>query len=305
MTLTTGTDGTALPDFLVIGAAKAGTTALYWHLREHPQVSMSRLKETNFFAYGTGAPGDAGYGDPDLHRFPVRSFAEYAEQFERLSGVLAVGEVSPIYLECPHTAGRIAARLPDVGIVCCLRNPVDRAYSDYLMYLRKRGKRLEPERDLALDAAWARADSHWVRIGRYAELLEPYLSAFPRERIYVYLFDDFVREPLGTVQGIYRFLGVDDGFVPDLTTPHNIGGLPANMVLERLVTSKRLRTAVDAWVPRSLANLVRRVRTSNLQRPPDLPLELRRQIEQHVSDDIARIEVLLGRDLQSWRSHAP
>ncbi len=127
-----------LPDFIVVGAAKAGTTALYWYLADHPQVFMSRVKETNYFAYGLGEGGHLLYGDPELHHFPIRTIDAYERSFEGAGDARAVGEASPIYLECPQSAGRIRDTIPDARIICGLRDPVDRAYSDYLMYLRSR-----------------------------------------------------------------------------------------------------------------------------------------------------------------------
>ncbi|HSJ45321.1 MAG TPA: sulfotransferase [Euzebyales bacterium] len=289
-----------LPNFVVIGAAKAGTTALYWYLAEQPQIHMSPLKETNFFAYGVDGSGRLLYGDPELHRFPIRTLRDYRELFDGAGEAMAVGEVSPIYLECPQAADRIAAQLPDARIVCGLRNPVDRAYSDYLMYLRKRGCRLDPQRDLTPAAAWARPDSHWIRIGRYHEHLSRYFAAHRRTDIHIYLFDDLRAQPSAVVQAIYRFLGVDDGFIPDLDTPHNVGGVPASMTFERVLTSKRVRAVVEPWIPQGVANAVRRVRTSNLQRAPALPAELRSHIISHYRDDIARTAEVIDRDLQHW-----
>jgi len=120
-----------LPNFIMIGAAKAGTTALYWYLAEHPQVFMSPMKETNYFAYGLDEQGHLLYGDPELHRFRVQSWSEYEALFTGAGDAAAIGEVSPIYLECPQAAARIRQRLPGARIVCGLREPVDRAYSDF------------------------------------------------------------------------------------------------------------------------------------------------------------------------------
>ena len=215
-----------LPTFVIIGAAKAGTTALYWYLADHPEVFMSPVKETNYFAFGLDDDGRPLYGDPELHRFPIRSFAEYEALFAGSDGALAVGEASPIYLECPQSAARIREVVPGARIVCFLREPVDRAYSDYLMYLRARGRRLDPDRDLTPDAAWARPDSHWMQISRYHEALSRYYERFPREQIDVFLFDDLKTDAAACVRAVFAALGVDPGFAPDLETPHNIGGLP-------------------------------------------------------------------------------
>jgi hypothetical protein len=289
-----------MPTFIVIGAAKAGTTALYWYLAEHPDVFMSDVKEPNYFAYGLDADGGLVYGDPELHRFPVTTRAAYEALFEEAGGAAAVGEASAIYLECPQTPARIAREVPDARIVCGLREPVDRAYSDYQMYLRSRGRRLDEARDLVVGAAWARPDSHWVEIGMYHRMLSRYYEAFPRERIHVYLFDDLRRTPAEVVRDLYAFVGVDPSFVPDTETPHNIGGMPSNMALERLLTSDRLRRVVEPLVPRRAANRVRRLRTRNLRKAPPLPQALREQLAETFHDDIVRTSELIGRNLDAW-----
>jgi len=289
-----------LPDFIVVGAAKAGTTALYWYLADHPQVFMSRVKETNYFAYGLDEGGHLLYGDPELHHFPIRTIDAYERSFEGAGDARAVGEASPIYLECPQSAGRIRDTIPDARIICGLRDPVDRAYSDYLMYLRSRGRRLDPARELTPSAAWARPDSHWMQISMYHEALRRYFDVFPPDRIFVFLFDDLKADQAGLVRDIYRFLGADDGFVPDFGTPHNVGGMPASMLLERVFTNDPLRRAVDPWIPKRAADWARRTRTRNLRRSPRLPSELARELRERFREDIAKTAELIGRDLSLW-----
>lgn len=292
----------ALPNFVIIGAAKAGTTALYWYLAEHPEIFMSPMKETNYLAYGVDASGALLYGDPELHKFRIRTLDEYEALFEEAGNAAAVGEASPIYLECPQTAERIKTVLHEARVICGLRDPVDRAYSDYQMYLRNRGMSLDPARDLVPDAAWAQPGSHWMRIGRYHEMLSRFYDRIPGEQIHVYLFDEMKEDTLTVVQGIYRFLGVDSSYVPDLDTPHNVGGMPERLGVERLLTSKRLRSLAEPLVPKSVADLARRVRTANLERPPSLPEEMRRRMLDYFEDDIIQAQSLLGLDLSEWRN---
>ena len=289
-----------LPNFIVIGAAKAGTTALYWYLADHPEVFMSRVKETNYFAFGLDAKGQLLYGDPAHHQFPVRSLSEYEKLFADTGGAVAIGEASPIYLECPQAAARIRELLPDARIVCVLRHPVDRAYSDYQMYLRSRGQRLDPGSDLTAASDWARPDSHWMRISRYHDQLTRYFDALPRNRIHVFLFDDLRRSPLPVMQDLYGFLNVDPAFVPDLATPHNVGGMPSSRLLEGLFTSSAIRSAVEPWVPKRAANWVRRLRTRNMRQAPPLPVGLRQELTHHFRDDIALTSQLIGRSLDHW-----
>lgn len=288
-----------LPNFIVIGAAKAGTTALYWYLAEHPAVFMSPVKETNYFAYGM-VDGRLLYGDPEHHAFPVKTLEEYQQLFAAAAHARAIGEASPIYLECPQAAQRIAALVPAARLICALRHPVERAYSDYLMFLRSRGRRFDPAAELSPAAPWARPDSHWMRISRYADSLARYLDLFPRTQLHVLLFDDLKRAPVDAVQGVYRFLEVDPEFVPDLETPHNVGGIPASRGLERFLTSKSLRAAVQPWMPTRAVNWVRRVRTRNLRAAPPLPAELKRELTEPFRDDIARTSQLIGRGLEHW-----
>ena len=289
-----------LPNFIVIGAAKAGTTALYWYLAEHPAVFMSPVKETNYFAYGVDADGRLLYGNPEHHAFPVKTLEEYRQLFAGAVDSGAVGEASPIYLECPQAAQRIGALLPAAEIICSLRQPVDRAYSDYVMYLRHRGRSLEPTRDLTTTADWARPDSRWMRIGRYHEQLSRYFEIFPRGQIHVLLFDDLKRSPLRVVQEVYQLLDVDPLFVPDLSTPHAPGGLPAIQAMERLFTNRAVQSAIKPLLPMRAANWVRRLRRRNLRPAPPLPAELRQELTRHFHDDIRKTSQLIGRSLDHW-----
>jgi hypothetical protein len=289
-----------LPNFIVIGAAKAGTTALYWYLSEHPSIFMSPVKETNYFAYGVDANGQLLYGNPEVHRFPIKTLREYEALFADAGSAVAVGEASPIYLECPQAANRIRKLIPTTRIICSLRHPVDRAYSDYQMYLLRRGLRFDPARDLRASSGWAQPDSHWMQIGRYHDQLKRYFDAFPRDHIHVFLFDDIKRNALSTVQDTYRFLGVDPQFKPDFDAPHNVGGLPDSRLLEGLLTSRSLRSAVEPWIPKRAAHWIRRIRMKNMRPAPSLPSELRRELSQLFRADVVRTGELIGRNLQAW-----
>jgi len=289
-----------LPNFIVIGAAKAGTTALYWYLADHPQVFMTSMKETNFFAYGLDDKGKLLYGDPELHHFPVRSLRQYKLLFEDADDATAIGEASPIYLECPQAASRIARLIPDAKIICGLRDPVDRAYSDYLMYLRNRERRLEPEADLIPTAAWTQPYSHWMQIGLYHSLLSRYYDVFPSEQIHVFLFDDLRKNSREVMQNIYRFLGVDSSFDPDFETPHNVGGVPASMLLERVLTNSPVKATLEPLLPRWASDGVRRFRGRTMRKAQSLPPELRQNLVHHFRDDIAKTSDLIGRSLEHW-----
>ena len=288
-----------LPNFFVIGAAKAGTTSLHWYLAEHPAVFMTTMKDPAYFAYGVDADGRLLWGNPDLHEFPIKSLREYERLFADAGNATAIGEASTTYLECPQSAARIRELLPAARILCSLRHPVDRAYSDYLMYLRGHGQRFDPARDLTATAPWARPDSHWMQVGRYHEQLSRYFDAFPGDQICVLLFDDLRRNPEKFVRDTYHFLNVDPAFVPDLETPHMAGGLPASLMLEGLF-ARGARSAIKPWVPKGAANWLRRFRARTMREAPRLPAELKKQLTGHFRDDITKTSDLIGRSLQHW-----
>jgi hypothetical protein len=137
---------TRLPSFLVVGAAKSGTTALHEYLRQHPQIFMSPIKETNFFALDGTRPSFGGPRAEILNNDAIWRFEDYARLFSGVTDERAIGEVCPRYLFTAGTACRIKRRLPEVRIVAVLRNPADRAFSGFSMY-RRDG--LEPAATLA------------------------------------------------------------------------------------------------------------------------------------------------------------
>jgi hypothetical protein len=139
-----------------------------------------------------------------------------------------------------------------------------------------------------------------MQIGRYHEQLVRYYDAFPRHQIHVFLFDDLQRDALGTVQGIYRFLGIDPAFVPDFDTPHNIGGLPSSMFLEKVFTNKAIRSAVAPLISQRAVNWIRRLRTRNMRKPPPLPRELKQELTIGFREDIEKTSGLIGRSLAHW-----
>lgn len=289
-----------LPNFVCIGAPKSGTTALWWYLSEHPEIYAGPQHHIGYLAYAVDDAGEPLYGEPGMHKWHVKTLEEYEALFEDAGDATAIGDVSPIYLEVPHAASRIQELIPDARILCSLRHPVDRAYSDYLKYLRKRGRRIDPESDLTANAPWVQPDSHWMTLGRYHEQLTRYYDLFPGNQIHVFLAEDLRDDTAGTLREIFGFLDVDTGYVPDLSTPHNVGGVPSSLILERVLINKRLRSLVRPLVPRRLADRVRKMRTANMEKPPPLPTDLRRKMTESLAVQVEKTSELTGIDLSHW-----
>lgn len=198
----------ALPNLIVIGAMKCGTTALHDLLDRHPQVAMSEPKELNFF-FGPdhAAPSWTAGNWP-------HGLDWYAGHFDPTSVVR--GESSPGYTSPDHpgVAARIAGILPDARLVCLVRDPLVRAISQYDHH-RAEGAERRP-----LRAALTDPHSQYVARGRYHALLEPFVAHFPREQLMVIAQEDLRADPTATVRRIVAFAGADPTLLPDLpSTP--------------------------------------------------------------------------------------
>jgi hypothetical protein len=275
-----------LPNFLIIGAPKAGTTSLYDHLRAHPEIFMSEIKEPRFFGY-TGTPGPE-----NRHKFPIQSQEEYESLFEAATTEKARGEATPHYLLYPQAPERIHALLPHAKLIASLRNPIDRAFSIYQMNLRNKSA------NAGVPFAEAIGIDHNLREG-YHESLTRYFERFPAAQLKVILFDDLKNEPRRTVQGLFAFLGVDPGFLPDLSRISNPGGTPKSKFLHQLMSNRQMQATARKLLPRAVTQRLKDLRSRNLEQRA-MTREERRVALGIFRTDIERTQALIGRDLSHW-----
>jgi sulfotransferase family protein len=283
-----------LPNFIMIGVAKGGTTSVSRYLAQHPQIFMCPIKATNFFGYEDARDWKwHDEGDPPLLRnFPVKTLDEYEAMFAGAKDEIAIGEVSPQYIRCPTAAQRIHERLPKVKLVASLRNPADRAFSGFLMRTR-RGESVESfYKELT-------AQSSHVKEGFYYRRLKRYLDLFPREQLKIYLFEDFKKDAGKIVAELFAFLGVDTTFTLDTSVRHNPGAVPRLRLLNRLLYSPTLARIARSVLP-GMKGTLKQVRQMNLSPAPKLPADLRAELVALYREDILKVQDLLDRDLSLW-----
>src|SRR5690242_3745935 len=207
-----------LPDFLIIGAQKAGTTSLYNYLIEHPTILPARRKEVHFFDQHF-QKGVSWYRSC----FPTTTQKRYREQICREK--VLTGEASPEYLFYPHTAQKVAQLLPCIKLIVLLRNPVERAYSQYRHNIRwghetlsfsealdQEEERTREGRERAhtdsLYHSFAYQRAAYLARGLYADQLQSWLVLFPREQLLIISSEDFYRDPATIYQEVLTFLAV-------------------------------------------------------------------------------------------------
>lgn len=299
------------PSLLVIGATKAGTTALDEYLRQHPGLFFSPVREPNYFAFPNQPVPYRGHDGrrAPMARTSVTDTDDYLDLFRDAPRGALLAETSPAYLYVHGTAGRIADRVERPRVVAILRDPADRAFSAYQHLLREGREPLSFED--GLDAEEERRAAGWgilwryVDAGRYASQLERYLAVFARDRLLVLWHDDFAQDPVATCQRVFAFAGVDPTFVPDTSIRFNVSGAPRNRLLQRVVNPPPVvRRAVARVLPARWQTQLRRthaqVSARNLERL-ELPEATRRRLHTTFAHDLARLEQLTGRDLRRWR----
>lgn len=274
-----------LPDFLVIGAEKSGTTWLKHNLNEHPDVFVPAQKELNFF------DKDENY---------EKGLEHYASYFNKAAPASVKGELTPGYLHTPEVAAaRIYEYFPDIKLIAILRDPIDRAWSNYAMH-RADGRISEPFSQVL------HKDHPIIRKGFYYHQLQPYLQRFPEQNILILNYDRLKTQPAFLLQQVFAFIGVDDSFVPTKSKEVIFSARkPRYPILTKTLTkagdvSRRL--GFSGKFKKAKKKLRQWVKKNNtVAAPKESLLEQHRQkLKQLYRDDLDSLKKLVGTDFARW-----
>jgi Sulfotransferase family len=298
-----------LPNFLIVGASKSGTTSLYHYLKEHPEVYMPESKEPRFFVSSVYTKLSAD--DPrhsSLKSQTVATFENYMNLFREAHGYKAIGEASVTYLYYFEVAiPKIKRLLGGVKIIIFLRNPIERAFSAYSYLFRDKFEVLGFEECLELEEE--RKCSNWSSLnlykseGLYYQQVKAYLENF--DQIKVYLYDDLLKDTLGVVRDVYAFLEIDRTFVPDVRTRYNVSGTPQSQFVHRFLTESNLfkrsaKPVVDLLLPKARRDkIVERLKAKNLHKL-ELNPKTRERLKNTYREDILMLQDLIHKDLTHW-----
>lgn len=285
---------TVVPDFIVAGAAKCGTTYLLDALALHPEIAVSEPKETLYFS--TQKPWGMHDKGPGY----------YARCFANRGHARLIGEASPHYFVDPASPGLIAAHAPDTKLIFLIRDPVKRAVSHYV-HLLKGGHELPPLIDFVLSddprAANLRAHSD------YLAGLSRFDAHFDPANMLILMQEDMLRDPVETLARVTDFLDLPPlASGADLDFSRNSAGLPRSPALQRLLFRNRtLRNLTKVLLPRVIfaraRDLINRLQALNMgdARKVAFTAEEAGVLRARIMPDPEALEARLGRDLSSWR----
>ena len=299
-----------LPEVFVVGAPKAGSTAVHAALATHPSLHMSTPKEPKYFMCGDQPPpAQHGPGDAHSRKEWIWRRDDYERLFDRAPEGGLRGESTPFYLWDTGAHVRLAAAVPDARLIAVVRDPVDRAYSNWT-HLWSDG--YEPERDLlrAVELEPERVAAGWapfwryVGLGRYGEQLQHLLTHFPAEQVHVIRYRELVDEPATTLDGIARFLDIDPSRFGAIRGENVTSWVPDSLVNELLRRTVRLGAWAGQYPPPQVwraveAPLRAALRRSRVPRP-ELTVPQRRSLQRHFVEDVELLGDLTGRDFRDW-----
>lgn len=278
------------PNFLVIGANKAGTTSLHNGLSKHPDVFMSPIKEPMYFRYGySNEP--LIRGEERFQKGTIYKREAYEELFKGVRKEKAIGESSTTYLANPECAKRIYDYNPGMKIIVILRNPIDRAFSNYRMYVDW-GLENKPFSRVVSDELSGKKVNQpqgrkYLELGKYYESIREYLNVFGEDQVKVFLYEDF-KEPRKLYKQVFNFLEVEPAFDPSMDQRLNISNKKSYNPYVRLLQTKVIyKLKLNKYFNLSILM-------------PHLDASTKGVLQQYYEQEILKLQPLIGRDISHW-----
>ena len=284
-------------DFFIVGAPKAGTTSLYHYLAEHPQIEMSSQKEPDYFS-------DTAIQEQGMYYRKNRIDTEekYYSLFNVESKNVIFGEASVSYLFYKSVAGDIKKYNANAKIIIILRNPIDRAFSHYLMDYRL--GLVSDTFDEIVNKTSNNNKVHlyyqqYIQISEYAKQIARYYQQFDEDKIMLIDYEDFKKDVGEIVKSVYTFLGINSEYKADINKKHNTFTMPKNNLIRYIYSFVFIRNMLTFLFPKSLVKSVRSILFKQ-NKKPKLSDETRKQLKQFFKEDIWELSQILNKDFSKW-----
>jgi hypothetical protein len=299
-----------LPNFLVVGAGRSGTTSLHHYLGQHPEIYLPGVKSPSYFYCHRPPISQDNLPEPVTRDYFVCDTGRYQALFDGVRSESAVGEVSPAYLASMRAVEHIAKTIPSARLVIILRNPIERFYARYVAR-RRDGLELAAAVEDLIESERKQPLVREETVGTYlsagfcSHFIEAYMARFPAEQLFVSFFDDLAANAHNYMRSLFEFLEVCPDFEPDLSLRRNVsGGYVRNPVLRRLWTkSAAARRTIRPYIPKDLRDRAFQRITQDVVAMP-LGNATRRQLADIYRPEIEKLQLITGRDLGHWL-HSP
>ncbi len=282
-------------NFLIIGAAKCGTSSLYHYLAQHPLIDFPEIKEPKYFSFNEELLKSQNLFIQKLNKFTIKSENEYNNLFANLSGDY-IGEASPGYLHSKIAPIRIRDYNENMKFIVMLRNPVDRAYSSWKHNIRMGLEDIKNFRKVIMLSGKRNKDSKYIysdylEKGLYSKHLKYYYKYFPSKNFHIIFFEDFILDPNHELNKVVKFLNPKNKEMDFLTDSKHMVNVnsPKFLWLNKLSKRTYFRfPSISKWIIK--LNKIGSIKTQDHM-----------YLLNFYKEDINQLELLTGRDLSSWR----
>ena len=283
-------------DFFIVGAPKAGTTSLYHYLDAHPDIEMSSKKEPDFFS-------DADLQKQRMYYSEVRinNLSKYNALFKQ-EDVQLRGEASVSYLYYPDVPSKIKEYNSEAKIIIMLRNPIDRAFSHYLMDYRLGLVTDSFETIINNKSKHKNAHLHYqqyLSVSEYSSQIERYLDVFGKNKVHIIDYENFKNNTAEIIKEVFSFLGLNSDFSLNLSKKYNLYSMPKNRIIRYIYSFVMLRRIFSFLFPKKIVQYIRGV-LFRVDKKPKISAETRDFLIEFFHNDIQNLSRLLNKDFTKW-----
>ncbi len=299
-------------NLFIVGAAKSGTTSMYNYLAQHSNVFFSNVKEPNYYSRAEAHNPNA-YIKPKKNTFYhnkiIKNQNVYYSLFEASGKFKIIGDASPSYLWDIQSAKKIHADFPKGKIIIILRNPIQRAYSQFLMDLKDGNqdendflKALKKDKD-TLPNVWGKAHLY-EELGLYYKQVKEYIDVFTKERVKVIIYNDFIKNTEEVLKETLQFLDLNTKEIDniDFNKTYNPYTKPKNNFAKKILQIKNKVGFAKRLVPGFFKKYQNLLFKEGIK--PELPLNAKKYLQKIYSEDINKLENLINKDLSLWKMDA-
>ena len=284
-------------DFFIVGAPKAGTTSLYHYLNEHPKISMSSVKEPNYFSHEELETQKLYYKSNKIN-----SLDSYHNLFPTRDANLIYGEASVSYLFYKNVAKKIKTYNKNAKIIILLRNPIERAFSHYLMDARL--GLISESFESVVDGFETTSKNklyyqQYIELGKYYNQISNYKRLFNDKNILIIDYEDFKNKTSLSVTTVFDFLQIDTSFMPNLDLTHNTFRKPKFTFIEKLYSNHSIRCIIKKLIFSKFKNYINQI-VFDKEDKPILSQDLRVRLKSIFKNDVNKLSDMLNKDFSKW-----